>query len=223
MFAKLSDFKIYFVFLLSGAGLLFLAGCNVNVAGKERPFLIHSPIKGELELVVESLTDEQGNGQTKTKNKTKVFEERLKLQTSGNIYHPNLLLYDVAVGIGLTQQKFSSNTESSSENGEFNEYDILLQLLSTKLYPVTVHLDRFEELLPRQFVGSLKSERESFSILMPLRLENWPMLFQYNTSSVDQKSVGSAINDFYTRDDEQFRYSVEHDFSEYSHMRFEFS
>ncbi len=223
MVIRLSDLRFFLTFLLFGGGSLFLTGCNANVAGRQRPFLKHGPIKGELELVAESRTDERGSGQNKTKGKTKVFEERLKLWTTGDVYHPNFLFYNVALGFGLTQQNFSSDNESDSDCASLKEYNVLAQFLRTKPYPLTVYMNRSDDLIARQFLGALESERESFGASLPLQSEDWPMMFQYNTSSVSQKALASTANDFFTRDDERFRYSLDHDFSKLSHMSFEFN
>ncbi|MCF7954793.1 MAG: hypothetical protein K9M75_03225 [Phycisphaerae bacterium] len=52
--------------------------------------------------------------------------------------------------------------------------------------------------------------------------EDWPMKFQYSTNAAKQDSLGKTANDFYTRDDERFTYSVEHKFTDSSHLRFEY-
>lgn len=182
----------------------------------------HEPIRGELELMVEKRTDEQGTGQNKRKSKTTVLEERLKLKMKGDLYHPNFLLYNAALGIGLTQQSFTADGDSDRNSGLLNDYSVLAQLLRMKPYPLTVYLNKSDDLIPRSFLGSLRAERQSSGISLALRSEDWPMRFQYNTSETRQKSLAPTARDFFNRDAERFRYSVTHDFSELSHMSFEF-
>jgi len=69
-----------------GISILSISGCNVNVRGKQRPLLRHDRIHGEVELVAERRTDEQGTSGNKRKSKTKVIEERIRLKTEGDIY-----------------------------------------------------------------------------------------------------------------------------------------
>jgi len=70
------------------AGGIFLTGCTVDVGGRQRPLLQNEKIKGELELVAERRTDEQGTSGDKRKSTTEIFEERVRLSTEGNVYHP---------------------------------------------------------------------------------------------------------------------------------------
>ena len=172
--------------------------------------------------MVEKRTDEQGTGQNKRKSKATVIEERLKLKMKGDLYHPNFLLYNAALGFGLIQQSFVTDGDSDRSRGSLNDYSVLAQLLRMKPYPLTVYLNKSEDLIPRRFLGSLRVERQSSGISLALRSENWPMRFQYSTGETRQKSLAPTARDFFNRDAERFKYSVTHDFSELSHMRFEF-
>ena len=78
-----------FVFLILSA--VVLGGCGVTVGGKQRPLVGHERIQGELEFVAEKRTDEQGISENKRKSKITVFEERVRLKTKGDVYHPDLL------------------------------------------------------------------------------------------------------------------------------------
>jgi len=53
-------------------------------------------------------------------------------------------------------------------------------------------------------------------------IEDWPMRFQYSKDDTQQDSLGSTFRDSYTREDERFRYSVSHAFSDSSTARFAF-
>jgi hypothetical protein len=204
------------------AGAVFLAGCNVNVGGKQQPLLRHDGIHGELELVAERRTDEQGTSDNKRKSTTTVFEERVRLKTEGNIYHPDFLFYSAAVGLGLAQQRLSSDEESGRHGETLDDYSILAQLLQGKPYPTTFHAGKSEELISRQFLGTLRTERQSRGASLSLQSKDWPMTFQYNASETGQDGLSSLARDFFQRDDERFRYSVAHDFGELSHIGFDF-
>ena len=198
-----------------------LTGCSVNVGGKQRPLLRHDRIQGELELVAERRTDEQGVSGNKRESKTKVFEERIRLKTEGDIYHPDFLFYTAALGLGLAQQKIDSDEESGRNSESLNDYNIFAQLLRAKSYPTTFHASKSEDLIPRQFLGSLRTERENRGASLSLRSNDWPMTFQYTASQTSQDELASLARDFFDRDEERLRYSVTHDFSELSHMSFD--
>ena len=205
-----------------GVGLVFLTGCSVNVGGRQRPLLRHDRIQGELELVVERRSDEQGTSGNKRKSKTKVFEERLRLKTEGDVYHSDFLFYTAALGFGLAQQSIRWDGQSDRNSSSLNDYNVFAQLLRAKEYPMIFHASKSEDLIARQFLGSLRTETESSGASLSLRSEDWPMTFQYTTSEASQDGLASLARDFFKRDDERFRYSAAHDFSELSHINFNF-
>ncbi len=222
---QLTDLKIFFIFVVFCGGLIFLTGCNANIRGTQRPLLRHEPIRGELELVAERRSDKQQNGLSRRESKTNVFEERLKLETQGDLYHPDFLLFSAAIGLGLTQQSLDSDEESDRTTGELDSYELSTQLLRSKPYPLSFYLNKSEDITTRQFLGPLESEHKSSGASLALRLENWPMNFQYGKSEMRQNALATALaaTDFFSRDDERFQYSVRHDFSESSRMSFKFN
>jgi hypothetical protein len=204
------------------AGGILLAGCDVNVGGRQRPLVENEKINGELELVAERRTDEQGTSGDRRKSTTGIFEERVRLRTEGSVYHPEFLFYTAAVGAGLAQQEIDSDDESDSSTESLDEYNIFAQLLRGKIYPTTFNASKSQELIARQFLGALRTEREDRGISFSLRPEDWPMTFQYTESETGQDGLSSLARDFFERDDERFRYSLTHDFSRLSHMSFDF-
>ena len=213
---------ILWVLLFYSISVLVGSGCNVNVRGKQRPLLKHDRIQGEIELVAEKRTDEQGASGNKRKSETEVIEERVRLKTEGDIYHPDFFFYTAAVGLGLAQQKIDSDDVSEKDRESLNDYNIFAQLLRSKSYPTTFHASKSEDLIPRQFLGSLRTERQTEGATLLLRSKTSPMTFQYNTSETDQDELTSLAADFFKRDDERFRYSLNHEFSRSSHMSFDF-
>ncbi len=202
--------------------VLGLAGCNVQVAGKKRPLLRHEPVKGEMELVAERRTDKQGIPENRREAESTVFEERVNLRTKGDLYHPNFLLFDAAVGLGLAQQHFTTDGDSDRTSAFLNEYNLHGQLLPQKPYPLTGYLNRTEGLISRQFLGSLQTETDNAGLIFRLRNKSWPMTFEWNKSETKQDALGSLASDFFNRDSERFGYALTHDFSSRSHLNFRF-
>jgi len=218
-----SKIENFWALAFLGIGMVFLSmGSSVNAEGEQQPLLRHGRIQGELELVAQNRVDEQGISGNKRKSKTKVFEERIRLKTEGDIYHPNFLFYNAAFGLGPTQQRFNFDDDSYKESAWLNDYAVLVQLLRAKSYPLTINLGKSEDLIARRFLGSLKAETESAGISLALRSKDWPMTFQYSTSDTRQDGLAPIARDFFTRDDERFRYTLAHDFSESSHLSFGF-
>ncbi|MFC1793077.1 hypothetical protein ACFL3Q_05770 [Planctomycetota bacterium] len=182
----------------------------------------HKPIKGELELVAENRIDEQGIGSTKRRNETTEYQEKLTLGTEGDIYHPDLLTFSAALALGLRQSRFDFDGDIDEGSGTLDEYSVSGQLLPTKPYPMGFYVDKSEQYIPRMFTSTLKSERESAGGSLSLNSKDWPMQFQYGESQTKQRGLSSRDLDLYIRENEGIRYSLEHDFSEFSHLRFEY-
>ena len=208
--------------ILCCLSVVFLAGCDVNVGGRQRPLVKHERIGGEVELVAERRTDEQGTSGSKRESESTVFEERLRLRTEGDVYHPDFLFYNAMLGMGLAQQHFTLDGEPDSQNESLNDYDVFVEMLRGKSYPMTFYATKSEELISRQFLGALRTERESHGAMLSLRSADWPMTFQYTTSESNQDELTALSTDFFTRDDERFRYSASHSFSDLSRVSFDF-
>jgi len=199
-----------------------LGGCNVIVRGQKRPLVKSQRIRGELETVVEHRVDERKTGADKRESESTVFEERARVRTSGDVYHPDFLNYDVMVGAGLAQQNIDSDDLSGWSTETLDEYLLSAQLLRSKPYTATVNATKTEDLIARQFLGPLQADRKSESASLILRPESWPMSFQYSSSDTTQDGFDHLASDFFARQDERFRYSVDHDFSKLSHIHFDF-
>ena len=208
--------------LCGGLSLIILAGCGVTVRDQKRPLIRHEKIGGEIEGVVEHRTDKQESGPEKRESQSNVFEERLRLKTTGDVYHPDFLNYDVMVGAGLAQQNIDSDEVSGWSTGELSEYQVSAQILRTKPYSGTVNASKTQDLIPRQFLSPLWADHQSESASVVLRPESWPMTFQYSNSATNQEGFQHFAPDFFSRDEQRFRYSVDHDFSKLSHMHFDF-
>jgi hypothetical protein len=219
---KLACSRFLLAVLIFCSGLTFMAGCSVNVGGVQRPLVRRGRIEGEIELVAEKRDDEQKTGQESRKSEVTSFQEWLRLRTTGDIYHPNFLLFNAAIGLGLTQQDLDSDLESDKTSDSLADYDLSAQLFRLKPYPITVYANKSEDLIPRQYLSSLRSERESSGASISILSEEWPMTIQYSTTEVEQNPLIPRTQDFFIRKDERFAYSLDHDFSQLSHLSFNF-
>lgn len=209
-------------FLVVGLGAVFAGGCMVDVGGKKRPLLRYDKIRGELELVAEHRRDEQGTIVSRRESEALVFKERARIKTQGDIYHPDFFNYRLGFGAGLVQQRIDSDDVSGWDDDVLDEYSVSGQLLRSKPYTATFDAGKYEDLIPRQFLGSLQANRENQGAAVFLRSQSWPMMLQYSRSDISQDSFTAPAQDFFRREDERLRYSVDHDFSERSQMHFDF-
>jgi len=208
--------------LSRGLGLIILAGCDVTVQDQKRPLVKQERIRGELETVVEHQADEQKMGDNGRRSTSDIIEERVRLKTKGDVYHPDLFNYNVMVGTGLAQQHTDAQDLSGWTTGRLDEYNVSAEILRSKPYSGTVNATKSEDLISRRFLGPLQADNQSESASLALRHESWPMLFQYSRSDTRQDGFTHFAPDFFARDDERFRYSLGHDFSKLSHLHFDF-
>jgi len=208
--------------LSCGLGLIISGGCNVTVRGQQRPLVQQQKIRGELETVVEHRTDKQESGANERKSESDVFEERVRVRANGDVYHPDLLNYDVMVGGGLAQQHIDSDDVSGWSTDDLSEYLASAEILRTKPYSATLSASKSQDLIARQFLGPLRADRKSEAASVFLRPESWPMTFQYSSSETRQDGFDHFAPDFFAREDQRFRYSADHDFSKLSHLHFDF-
>lgn len=210
--------------------LFTVTGCSVNIGGRERPLLRHGRIEGDVELIGEFDRNASRSG-VETKSETLVFEERLNLWTSGDLYHPNLMLYSAALGLGLNQQQVDSDDRgggtgdlSEKTNGFIDEYSLSGTILQKKDYPFSYSFNKTENLISRHFYGPLRATDESEYYNLIIRNESFPMTFRYDKHSTEQSpvSASSLSGDTFSRTNKTFKYGVKHDFTKYSRMKFTF-
>ncbi len=207
------------VVAVCGMCVLYAGGCAVDVGGGRRSLLSHRPVHGEVVLNTTGNTNDQGSRKTESY----LFEERVRLRTEGDFYHPNLLTYSAMVGAGLIQQEFKSDESSNRTSGQTDEYNLAMRLLQGKPYPVRLYTDKTRTVEPRDFLGPLETESSNSGISMRWRSESWPMNFEYGESRVIQDSLtGSSGSDFSDHKSKRFGYSVSHNFSENSRLQFQF-
>jgi hypothetical protein len=171
---------------------------------------------------VEHRTDKQQTGPNKRESESNVFEERVRVRSTGDVYHPDFVNYDVMVGAGLAQQSIDSDDVSGWNTDTLDEYLASVEILRTKPYSATLNATKTEDLIARQVLGPLRAERQSEAAAVFLRPDGWPMTFQYSSSETSQDGLTNFAPDFFGRQEERFRYTLDHDFSKRSHVHFDF-
>lgn len=201
----------------------------IFAGGKEsfaRNLLHNERIRGEVELTANVQSNKQTGSNGGRKSDIVVFEQRLRLRTKGNVYHDKLLSYEAAVGVGLVQQDVDSTGFKQKTSGTIHEYNFSAQILKAKPYPIALHTAKTQNLIARQFRGTLKMQNESSNVDFSIRSNKWPMTFSYSTKTSLQDSFGStsdnASSDYSKTIEDRFRYDVNHDFNPHSRLSFNF-
>lgn len=203
------------------------SGCSkIMVAGKERNLIEHGRIRGSLDFSAEVQEDSQSGSGEGRKNKTVIFEERLRVRTKGDIYHPYLAAFSAAIGVGLVQQDQETATESERTSANLSEYDFSVQLLQNMPYNIELYTNKSNGIVPRRFNSVLKTENETSGGTISMDVPEWPMNFIFSSNNSRQDSLGSSKDakgsDFLNRTEDDFRYSVSHRFAPNSELKFDF-
>ena len=206
--------------ILVGSAILHLAGCSVQVRGKPRPLVRLGNVGGELELSMEEYKDESTSSGLSQEDTSTIFEEELRLETQGDVYHPNLMTFLGMIGLGLKQQSFETTQGSDSSTGNLTRYQLNMNFLPLKPYPFSVNFSKSDDLIPRRFLGPLRVETTTAGASMRLRIPDWPMTFSWASSESVQTDDVSDGGDLFARSADRFSYELLHDFSERSHLTF---
>ncbi len=198
--------------------LLGLVGCKTSVQGKERPLVTAERLHGEVEFVAENQQNQDGTAGARNEYKSQVFKEILRVRTAGDAYDPDFLSYRAMVGGGLTQYFFENDNNKDQGRGTLTEYDITGEALREKRYPLTLHFDKSDDLIPRQFASSLRSKRQGAAASVAWRDPNWPMFLRYSESETMQQGQSLADRDLFTIDDQRLSYTLDHNLGERSQL-----
>jgi hypothetical protein len=181
-----------------GAGALLSAGCQSapQRRGEAGGVQLYD-VGGHVEMVVRDRRRDQQSkvGAGDTRSQETVFEESVKLETRGHVYHPNLMEFAAAGVFGLLQYQFEDEFDgrerSSSEDGEILEFDLSANLLQKKPYPGTVFARRQRALEARPFQSSLETTTTNFGLVWQYVDEKTPTSLQFSHTDVELDPLGS--------------------------------
>ena len=206
--------------IVLGSVMLSLGGCAVQVRGQRRPLVSVDHVQGQLDLSMEEYTNESTSSGVSSKVVNTIFEEELLLQAQGNVYHPNMMTYLAMLGLGWDQRSFDAGEEDFDGSGNFTRYRLNMHFLPLKPYPFNINFSQTDTLVPRRFRSPLRVDDTSAGASMRLKIPNWPMNLAWSNSEIEQKSDDPDDTNLYSRSTQRLGYTLEHDFSERSHLIF---
>jgi hypothetical protein len=175
--------------LLSVAAVACLAGCR-SQAPRSRSIsaLRLTDREGYIEVVARQREREQKSkvGVRDSRVKETIFEENLRLDTEGYVYHPNLLEFTLGGLFGLVQEDYEdtvgSQSRSSSDSGTVYEFDFEARFLKRKKFPLTVFAHRRRGLNPRPFLPSLETTTTEYGVTWQYVSGKTPTMIQFRDS-----------------------------------------
>ena len=92
----------------------------MQVREERRPLVKITPIHGELEFLGEQYNDSYAfnEGGDKRDSEVMLLQETLELNTSGDVYHPDLMSFWASMGFGLLQQRSELDEVKDSGSGD---------------------------------------------------------------------------------------------------------
>jgi hypothetical protein len=165
-------------------------------------------------------------GAGSTSFKESIFEENVRLETDGSVYHPNFLEYTLAGLFGLQQldfeQTYDGQRRTSGGDGDVYEFDFEGQFLKKKPYPGTVYARRYRSIVPRPFLSSLQTTTTNYGFVWQYVDPKTPTSLQFNSTDVllepldKQEKPGRQKND-------ELRFETAYKFSEYNELTFTYN
>jgi hypothetical protein len=174
-------------------------------APREVGTVVLTEVKGSLELAV-TVEDDSESYSDGTENNTRdiFFEENLRLQTRGYVYHPRFLEFGLGGRFGLVQENFSSNTQSDGsgyDNDSVEDYDVNLLFLKEKDYPLTLFARRYQAIERRTFLRAVTQQVETKGLAWQYRNDIFPIRLRLQRTDTDSQGAHDGQPDSKHRDD----------------------
>jgi predicted CXXCH cytochrome family protein len=201
--AKSPSFMDSFV-LLSDVPLGPGAGADSAAAGPdEGPVLIGvrpktdavslAPPRAALEFIYrredDSLDPKSGQRTTFRENR---FDERLTLETTGYIVHPNLVELSLKGSFGFQQDDLSNSGQVDSSNSVFYNYDVSALILRKEEAPITLYSRRTTETTSRAFGPSLDTNIMSSGGVIDWHNRSLPTRVEAYHSDEEQRALDGS-------------------------------
>lgn len=209
-------------FLFGVPGFLALTGCQSRQTSRgEIRTLDITSVRRRLEFEMRVRDQEQKSkvGAGTKSSREYVYEEGVRIEADGSVYHPNLLDFSLGGLFGLIQQDFrdafDGRVRNFSEEGDILEFDFEGQILKKKMYPAFVFARRSRRLQPRAFLSSLETTTTSYGVNWQYVSARTPTSLQFSSTDVTldpldpKEEVGEQRNRTF-RFDTEYRFSDDH-------------
>ena len=155
-----------FIIPLRFVSLALLAACTVWAQAAEQGAqmkpISFDKLSGSLGGLYRTRQDSRSTATEETKTREQIIEEQLGLDLQGSIVHPYFLQFNMDALLGLSQERYTQNDESSSDNGQVLEYNFAADILKAKPFPGHIYAGRSDRFVARQFAPSLRSQRDTY-------------------------------------------------------------
>jgi len=184
-------------------------------------------VRRELEFTARVRDQEQRSkvGAGRTKSEENIFEESVRIELDGSVYHENFLEFTLAGLFGLLQQDFSETfsgvERTSGDDGDILEFDFEGDFLKKKMYPGSVYARRYRSLEARPFLSSLETTTTSFGFHWQYVDPKTPTSLQFNRTIVELDPLDEIERDG-RQENSSLRFETAYRFSDTNVLSFRY-
>ncbi|MAE60750.1 MAG: hypothetical protein CMJ49_05265 [Planctomycetaceae bacterium] len=168
-----------------------------------------SNIKAELLLRMRRQNDKvDPAGGPKASHIETLFRESLEVSADGFIGRPDLIDLKLFGSFGLSQQSVDTNGNDDHEDGTLHEYDVSAVVARQQIAPITLYSRRTQELLTREFAGSLDSITITHGADVYIKSASVPTRLSFYNTIQEQEDLGGPRDS--RRDQKTISWHSEH-------------
>ena len=175
-------------------------------------------VRKRLEFTARIRDDNQESKVTreKTSSEERLYEENIRIEAEGSVYHPNMLEFTIAGLFGLLQEDYEETRgehfKSSSDDGDIIEFEFEGLVLKKKNYPASVFARRNRTFEPRPFLSSMETTTDNYGFLWQYIDERTPTSLQFTHTEVrleplDEREEGGRQENTSLRFDWAYRFN----------------
>lgn len=210
-------------------GLVAATGCQTGSGPRKSVGGLHvTDYSGYVEFVARDRNQEQSSkvSRNKTRSDETIFEESIKLELDGYVYHPNFVEFTAAGLFGLLQESFedvfNGRKQSSGDDGTIVEFDVRGHFFKKKKYPGTIFARRDRRLEPRPFLSSIETTNTSYGLIWQYVSSKTPTTLQFTHNEVLLKPLNDVEQDG-SQENTFLRFETEYRFTDTNILSLEYT
>ncbi len=169
--------------------------------GAELDFFRLTGLGGSLELdyTVKDLETERVNRPTSTQHHP-ISKQKLKLESTGYIYHPNLVDMELGLGIEFRQDEYEDDSVVTNESKQkLYSFDGRFDILKEKPYPLKLHFNHYNPTITTGLADTVTTENTNYGMLLSLRepLVSFPIWLRADHAQTKGDGGGATIDSDY--------------------------
>lgn len=157
------------------------------------PTFGYTPPRGAFTILGQYSQDSSSGGTSgNTETSELRFEERISLDTSAYIVHPNFLNIPLYGEFGLIQERFDVDGRSDRSNTTLYLWNVRAEFLKEQPYNLALYSDRSENIVDRAFDQSFRNMYTTYGAVLTGRHKIFPSTLRVYREEQAQETLGGA-------------------------------